>query len=271
MEEKTVVVSRKKKKRQSKSLAGNHQRSWIWGRHAVLETLRSERWIPLEIRYSPRQLSEETQQMVRTAGQLHGILLQEVDTDTLTAACHTSDHQGIIAQMPEFPYVDLSRIEASSPETCNFVLVLDRIQDPFNFGAILRSAELFGVDAVMIAEKEQVGVTTHVARSSAGAVNYLQICRVESLIRACRTLKKLGLQLIAATAGGKVQLDQVNLTVPSCLIIGNEGAGIDPDLLEVAEIQCAIPQTGQLDSLNAAVAAGVLCYEVLRQRQSARS
>lgn len=264
------MVGRKKKTRRNKPLAGNHQRSWIWGRHAVLESLRGARWTPLEIRYCPSHLDEEVRQEIEVFCRRENVPLVESDIQALTSTSKASDHQGLIALMPEFPYSDFAEIAERGQPSLKFVLLLDRIQDPFNFGSILRSAELFGVDAVIIPERDQVGVTTHVARSSAGAVNYLPICRVSSLSDACRRLNERGLTIIASTAEGSVPPAQIDLTQPCGIVIGNEGTGIDPAILSFAESRCAIPQSGRLDSLNAAVAAGILCYEVLRQRISSR-
>jgi 23S rRNA (guanosine2251-2'-O)-methyltransferase len=147
-----------------------------------------------------------------------------------------------------------------------FVLILSGIQDPFNFGSILRSADLFAVDAVIVPERGQAEVSAHVVRSSVGAVNYLDIVQSDSLAQTCRSVRTRGLRLIAATeAGGKIP-ESVNLRNGVGIIIGNEGGGIDEELLELCDERIRIPQSGHVGSLNAAVAAGILCYEVRRQR-----
>ena len=261
------MVGRQKRKSRSKKLVGNHQRSWIWGQHTVLETFRGKRWLPLEILFAPDRFNEEDlHELQDLTGQLE-VSIQATDSDSLHAKCGASDHQGIIARMPEYPYAEFSHVANSIASKNAFVLLLDRIQDPFNFGSILRSAELFGVDAILIPKREQVGVTSHVARSSSGAVNHLEICRVESLIEVYRELKDTGFQIIAAAADGAISPEECDFSLSTALIIGNEGDGIDPELLEQATQNCAIPQTGKLNSLNAAVAAGILCYEVSRQRR----
>ena len=146
-------------------------------------------------------------------------------------------------------------------------MILDRIQDPHNFGAILRSAEVFGVDAVVIGETSQCDVTPHVARSSAGAVNHLPIARMEHLDQCPARLWDAGrIRTYAATGEGTAAPREVDFREPCALIIGNEGAGISRPLLNAAHGRICIPQHGRIESLNAAVAAGVLLYEVQRQR-----
>lgn len=168
--------------------------------------------------------------------------------------------------MPPYPYVELEAAlsRAKSPP---LVVILNRIQDPHNFGAILRSAEVFGVDAVIVGEASQCEVTPHVARSSAGAVNYLPIVRMPDLA-ACPAGLWGHSQILTYAAIGATGMaaHQCDLRAPCAIIIGNEGSGIDRPLLDAAKGRISIPQSGRVESLNAAVAAGVLLYEVQRQR-----
>ena len=171
--------------------------------------------------------------------------------------------------MPEFPLTTLDVFLETLPAN-PFILLLDRIQDPYNFGSILRSADLFGVSGVVIGKHEQAGVSSHVARSSVGAVNYLEIVQVESISVAAQQLVDQQIQLIAASEKGEHAPSEVELTCGLAIVIGNEGAGIGQTLADLCAIHCAIPQVGHVDSLNAAVAAGILCYETHRQRSNVR-
>lgn len=234
-----------------------------------MESLRANQWLPEELHLAPEILDSSILNEVIRRAKSSGIDFQEATAESLTQLCHARDHQGLVARMPEFPYCSLDILDAPSNDKQRFALVLDRIQDPFNFGSILRSADLFGVSTVLIGEREQVGVTSHVARSSAGAVNFLNICRVPNLCEASQRLLATDYQLIAATEKSSTPPSQIDFRSNTAIVIGNEGTGIDPDLLNLATQTCAIPQSGHIDSLNAAVAAGILCYEVARQRTHA--
>ena len=173
------MVGRKKKIRRSKTSLGNHQRGWLWGKHAVLETLRARRWIPFEVHVCPALVDGQTLDEVQSLCRRSQIELKMLEQDDLQRVVNARDHQGLAARMPEFPYTTLDGLIEHLPKR-PFLLILDRIQDPFNFGSILRSADLFAVDGIIISNREQANVSSHVARSSVGAVNYLNICQVES-------------------------------------------------------------------------------------------
>jgi 23S rRNA (guanosine2251-2'-O)-methyltransferase len=173
-----------------------------------------------------------------------------------------------MAKMPPFPFADLRNVldRAKSPA---FFVILDGIQDPFNFGAILRSADVFGADGVFVPEENQSDVTVQVARSSAGAVNHVPISRVHDLGDLLRRLREKGVMSVAAAGAAAKSAADFDLTAPCALIIGNEGIGVRDEVLQACDAQIRIPQAGHVESLNAAVAAGVLCYEVQRQRKAA--
>ncbi|MCA8996109.1 MAG: RNA methyltransferase [Planctomycetaceae bacterium] len=253
-----------KRKRKKGDFAGGHNRCWIWGRHAVTELLRAGRWLPVEIVIAdvPRH---EWDSEVRRLAERDGIPLIREEPDALGKLCGARDHQGIVAKMPAFPYSSESQVLAQLTRSAA-VLVLAGIQDPFNFGAILRSADLFGIEAVWVPEIGQSAVTPHVARSSAGAVNYLEIVKTSSLEESCKRLQKLDFQLLAASEKGTISPSQMDLTRRTAFVMGNEGTGIANELLTMAEAQIRIPITGHVGSLNAAVATGILCYELRRQR-----
>jgi 23S rRNA (guanosine2251-2'-O)-methyltransferase len=256
------MVGRRRKP--ARKLSGSHQRCWIWGRHAVIETLAAGRWIPLELRVSERldpSLEAELEQLAAAAG----VPVTRHPPERLTGWCGTSEHQGLLAQMPPYPLLEADAALADSPASPLY-LILDRVQDPHNFGAILRSAEVFGVDAVFVGETQQCEITPHVARSSAGAVNYLNIGQAPDLAELLETLNHRGFVTAAAARDGAVSLSRQDFLRPSAIVIGNEGRGVAEELLRRTTVTISIPQAGQIDSLNAAVAAGIILYEAQRQR-----
>jgi len=263
----TALVGRQKQSQKKRELLGNHQKCWLWGRHAVLETLRAGRWLPLEVVACPEMLTVEQQQELSALQRTLRFPFQTASSEELRRFCGSQEHQGLMAKMPSFPYGDPDELLRRLPED-SAVLVLCGIQDPFNFGSILRSADLFGINAVVVPKAGQAAVSSHVVRSSVGAVNYLTIVQVDQLLLYCRQLQGAGLKLHAATERGNLAPAQVSLTGPLAILIGNEGSGVPPELIELSDVQLAIPQTGHVGSLNAAVAAGILCYEVQRQRRS---
>jgi len=233
----------------------------------VLETVRAGRWQPLEVSIDPALLDAAVRSELDRLVALRKIMLTETSGPELTRLCGAKEHQGLLAKMPPYPYANaeavLKKLHGRSA-----VLVLAGVQDPFNFGSILRSAEVFGFDAVFVPSTGQAGVSAHVTRSSVGAVNYLDIVQMEQPLDCCQRLKTLGLQLVAATEKGQHPPAHVNLQPGTALLIGNEGTGIPGELLDLSDLQVCIPLQGQIDSLNAAVAAGILCYELRRQRES---
>src|SRR5205085_793916 len=153
--------------RKPQPLLGSHQRCWVWGRNAVLETLAAGRWIPLEVRLADR-LPADKVATVRRLTDPTGIPVLIEPAVRLRQLCGSDEHQGYLAKMPPFPYDDADALIARRPPSPLYV-VLDGIQDPFNFGSMLRSAEVLGTDAVFLGRERQVEVTSHVARSSSGA------------------------------------------------------------------------------------------------------
>jgi 23S rRNA (guanosine2251-2'-O)-methyltransferase len=244
---------------------GSHNRSWIWGRHVVLETLRSGRWRPLALLISPR-CADDVRSEVVCLVQQQGLELQETTDPQLARRCRSEDHQGLAAALPPFPYADFDDLLARQPIASTWLL-LDRLQDSFNFGAVLRAALGLGVDAVVVSAAEQSDVNSQVVRSSAGAACHLPVARVERLVDAVKTLRARGCAVIAALEKAEQSVDQIDLQGPVAMVIGNEGRGIQPEVLRECSAHVRIPMTGRIGSLNAAVAAGILCYEIMRQRR----
>ncbi len=247
-------------------LLGSHQKCWIWGRNAVIETLAAGRWPILDLYFSSTLPPDQAESAAGLAAKM-GVTPRTDDPGVLTRLCHTAEHQGYLARMTDFPYGDEASVLAGLPPA-PLCVILDGIQDPFNFGAIVRSAEVFGVDALFIAETGQVGVTSMVVRSSAGAVNRLPIVRVAELEGLVQRLQGRGWQVVAASEKAESVLKHHDFVRGSVVIIGNEGHGVSPELLARCDARVGIPQTGRIGSLNAAVAASVFFYEARRQRDS---
>jgi 23S rRNA (guanosine2251-2'-O)-methyltransferase len=269
----------RKKNLSKKTFSGNHQRSWLWGLHAVGETLQSGKW-PILGLYVTRDAFQQAASLL-AAKQREGIPIEVADSSRLEQLCGSSEHQGWLARMGPFPYqafdafksdLDKARTDQASPQALPpLVVICDRIQDTFNFGAILRCCDGAAVAGVIVGDERQAEVTPHVARSSSGAVNHLRIAQAEDLLAATRELKELGLQVIAADAHAAHSVWEAALDRPTALVIGSEAHGIRPELLELCDRRVIIPMLGQVTSLNAAVAAGILLFEIRRQQQAGRS
>ncbi|MEX2285696.1 MAG: 23S rRNA (guanosine(2251)-2'-O)-methyltransferase RlmB [Planctomycetaceae bacterium] len=259
------MAQRTQKTTRRQKLLGNHQKCWIWGKNVVLETLRVGRWPILELRLADR-LARPKLAEARQLAESRDVPVIVDTADELARRCGSSEHQGYLAKMPPFPYDDretLLRRKISSP----LYLVLDSIQDPYNFGAVLRCAEVFGVDAVFVAERGQAEVTSLVARTSAGAVNHLRIAKAERLVDVVKRLRGAKVSVVAATQHGSTDIGDFDFRAPTAIVIGNEGEGITAPLLEQCDATVRIPQQGSVGSLNAAVAAGIVLYEAARQRR----
>ncbi|MEK6261600.1 MAG: 23S rRNA (guanosine(2251)-2'-O)-methyltransferase RlmB [Planctomycetota bacterium] len=258
------MVDSSRRRSSRRDVLTNHNRCWIWGRNVVLETLRAGRWPIIELLIGDRADDVLWDEAVRLAKQ-HGIGAIAMDDATLTKACHSGEHQGMAARMAPFPYATVEQLLGGLPADAMLV-VLDRLQDPFNFGAIVRSASTLGLNGIVIGQKEQVEVNSLVARSSAGAVNHIAIASTDDLVQTVDTLRERGYQIVAASEKADSPLYETDFRQPTVAIIGNEGRGIRPELLARCDRSLSIPMSGAVGSLNAAVAAGILFYEMRRQR-----
>jgi 23S rRNA (guanosine2251-2'-O)-methyltransferase len=261
-----VVQSRKKK---HPKLLGSHQRSWVWGRHAVLEILHAQQWPAREV-YLDEALAPGDLCVARSLAEQMGATITIEPAERLTQLCNTAEHQGYLARMRPFPYADADAMLAhpalDGSGAAPLFALLDGIQDPFNFGAIIRSAEALGVAAVAIGGHRQAEVTSQVARSSAGAVNRLPIVRVEDLPDLARRLQERGVRLAAASEKAARACSDWDFSTPAALVLGNEGHGVSPELMDLCDVRLCVPQHGGIGSLNVAAAAAILFYEAARQR-----
>lgn len=242
-----------------------------------METLKAGRWPIVELFADETSSPSEITEIQSLIAPME-IELEIVDADRLTQLCQSYEHQGLVARMAEFPCEDdLSLTEAARLAIENaggtsttlqpLYAVCDRIQDAHNFGAILRCCDAMKLDGIVIGDRYQSGITPHVARSSAGAVNHQRIFRVEMLTDTVSMLKQEGFQIIAASEKSTTLLWNVNLTRPTVILIGSETSGVAAELLAMCDMQVAIPMLGGVNSLNAAVAAGIVLYECRRQQQ----
>lgn len=254
-----------------KPLLSNHQKSWLWGTVPVFETLHARCWPVYEL-VMANSGESEWHQRIRALAESQQIPLRRESATRLTELCKASDHQGILALLGPFPYAPLAPLLPGA-NAASVILLLDRLQDAHNFGAIVRSAAAFGTRAVIIGEAEQVPVNSHVARSSAGAVNHVPICRARNLASTLKDCRAAGFRILAATMQGNLSIRNVRLAdryakAPLVLLIGNEATGIAPELIALCDDTLSIPMTGPVESLNAAVAAGILLFELILGREA---
>ena len=249
-----------------KPLLSNHQKSWLWGTIPVWETLHANRWPIYELVLST-SASQPIHQQCLDVAENRGITIRTEASSRLQQLCGSTDHQGLLALMGPFPYTPISQLLESVNPT-DVIVLLDRLQDPFNAGAIIRSAAVFGVQGIVIGTESQVGMTSHVARSSAGTVNQLPVSRVENLNETVAQLQQHGYQILATTVDAKVSVTDIRASSdqqhPVVVIIGNEASGVSPDLLSLCDKEISIPMKGTAESLNAAVAAGVVLFELTK-------
>ena len=196
----------------------------------------------------------------------HDTLVNFVAKERLDQMSETGKHQGVIASAAAYAYAEVKDMLKLAEEKGEppFLFLLDDIEDPHNLGAIIRTANLAGAHGVIIPKRRAVGLTATVARTSAGALNYTLVAKVTNLSATIEELKEKGLWFVCADMGGTTMYD-LNLTGPIGLVIGNEGDGVSRLVKEKCDFVASIPMKGEINSLNASVAAGVLAYEIVRQ------
>lgn len=194
-------------------------------------------------------------------------IINFVAKERLDQLSQTGHHQGVLAQASAYAYASVEDILEKAREKGEppFIFLLDGIEDPHNLGAIIRTANLAGAHGVIIPKHRAAGLTATVARTSAGALNYTPVAKVTNLASAIEQLKKEGLWFVCADMAG-TPMYSLNLTGPIGLVIGNEGEGVGKLIKSTCDMTASIPMKGDIDSLNASVAAGVLAYEIVRQR-----
>lgn len=237
----------------------------IEGRNAVLEAFRSGKTIDKLFVLDGCQ-DGPVRTIIREAKK-HDTIVQYVAKERLDQLSETKKHQGVIAFAAAYEYATVDEILEKAQEKGEppFIFVLDGIEDPHNLGAIIRTANLAGAHGVIIPKRRAAGLTATVAKTSAGALNYTPVAKVTNLSATMKELKEKGLWFVCADMDGEIMYRQ-NLTGPIGLVIGNEGDGVSKLVKETCDFTASIPMKGDIDSLNASVAAGVLAYEIVRQR-----
>lgn len=236
------------------------------GRNAVLEAFRSGRSV--DKLYLQADLKEGMIQTIAREARKAGTVINYVPKERLNQMSETGSHQGVIAVVASFDYAEVEDIlqKAKDKGEAPFLFLLDGIEDPHNLGAIIRTANLAGAHGVIITRHRAVGLTATVAKASAGAINYTPVAKVTNLGATIDELKKKGMWFVCAAMDGTRMYD-LDLKGPIGLVIGNEGEGVSRLVREKCDFTASIPMKGDIDSLNASVAAGVLAYEIVRQRQ----
>ena len=237
----------------------------IEGRNAVIEAFRSGRTI--EKLYILDGCQDGPVMTVRREAKKQDTIIKYVTKERLDQLSETGKHQGVIAVAAAYSYAEVEDMlkKARDKKEPPFLFLLDNIEDPYNLGAIIRTANLAGAHGVIIPKNHAVGLTAVVARTSAGALNYTPVAKVTNLSRTIEDLKKEGLWFACADMDGTTMYE-LDLRGPIGLVIGSEGEGVSRLVKEKCDMVAAIPIKGDIDSLNASVAAGVLAYEVVRQR-----
>ena len=236
----------------------------IEGRNAVLEAFRSGKCVDKLFILDGCQ-DGPVRTIAREARKTDTII-NYVSKERLDQLSETRAHQGVIAQVAAYEYATVEDILAKAEEKGEppFIFLLDNVEDPHNLGAIIRTANLAGAHGVIIPKRRAVGLTSTVAKTSAGAINYTPVAKVTNLVRTIEELKEKGIWFVCADMGGDTMY-QLNLTGPIGLVIGNEGEGVSRLVREACDFTASIPMKGDIDSLNASVAAGVLAYEIVRK------
>ncbi|HUC91423.1 MAG TPA: 23S rRNA (guanosine(2251)-2'-O)-methyltransferase RlmB [Paenibacillus sp.] len=245
------------------------QAEWIAGKHPVMEALRAGRQI------NKIWIAEGAQrgltQPIYAEAKRPGIIVQSADKRKLDQLAQGVPHQGVVAQAAAYRYFEVDELiaaaEAKGEEP--FLLLLDEIEDPHNLGSILRTAECTGVHGVIIPKRRSAGLTAAVSKTSAGAVEYVPVARVTNLAQTIDRLKERGIWIAGTDVNDADEVYRANFNMPLAVVIGNEGKGIGRLIREKCDFLVRLPMAGRLNSLNASVAAGVLMYEVVRQRLNA--
>ena len=238
----------------------------VWGRHPVLALLRSggRRADEVAVLAGARGPLSEVVALARRAG----VKVSYRTRDQLTAIAGTPDHQGVVARVAAADYADLEDLLAVPARRREppFFLALDQIQDPRNFGALLRTADAFGVHGVIVPKHHAVGLTDAAARTAMGAVEYVAVARETNLVSALEKLKESSIWIYGSAVEGGVAPWAADLSGPICLVLGSEGEGLRPLVARTCDVLISVPMRGGVGSLNVAAAGAAICYEVARQR-----
>lgn len=241
----------------------------IEGRNPIIEALKNNRSI--EKIMVNKASKEGSIKKILAMAKENKVIIQEVDRHKLDEMSESHAHQGVIAITSDYRYYDLDEILEIPKERGEdpFFIILDGITDPHNLGSIIRTADAVGAHAVIIPKRRSVQITPIVAKASAGAVEYLPVCKVTNIVNTIKTLKENGLWIAAVDMDGQTFYQQ-NLGGPLGLVVGSEGEGISRLVKQNCDFTVSMPMLGNVTSLNASVAGGILLYEVYRQRNASK-
>ena len=237
----------------------------VEGRNAVIEAFRSGKTV--DKLYVLDGCQDGPVRTIIREAKKYDTIINYVAKERLDQLSETKKHQGVIAQVAAYEYSDVEDMFALAEEKGEdpFIIILDGIEDPHNLGAIIRTANLAGAHGVIIPKRRAVGLTATVAKTSAGALHYTPVAKVTNIAKTMEELKERGMWFVCADMGGETMY-RLNLKGSIGLVIGNEGEGVSRLVKEKCDFIASIPMKGDIDSLNASVAAGVLAYEIVRQR-----
>lgn len=243
---------------------------YLAGKHPVLEAMKAGRSINKI--FMSNQAQRHLIQPIMEEAKARGIVVQQVDKSKLDRLVPDMQHQGVVAQAAAVAYAEVDELLARAAERgeAPLIVLLDEVEDPHNLGSVLRTADCTGVHGVIVPKRRSAGLTAVVAKTSAGAVEYVPVARVANLVQTMEKLKEAGLWIAGADAGATEGFYETNLTGPLAIVIGNEGQGLSRLVKERCDFILSLPMAGQINSLNASVAAGVILYEVVRQRAQAQ-
>lgn len=238
----------------------------VIGRNAVIETLKGDRTI--ETLYISNNKLEGSINTIVGLAKEKRVLMKEVDKRKLDSMCNGGTHQGVIAKVTPYKYSEISDILALAEERGEspFIVILDEVEDPHNLGSIVRTAELFGVHGIIIPKRRSASVSTTVYKASVGAIEHVKIAKVTNLNATIEDLKQKGVWVYGADIRAEEYSYQVDFSGPCAVVIGNEGRGISKLTVQKCDKLIKIPMVGEINSLNASVAGGIIMYEVLKGR-----
>lgn len=244
---------------------------YIAGKHPVLEALKAGR--PLNKIWVSSQAQRSLVQPIADEAKNRGVVVQQADKRKLDQLVPGVQHQGVVAQASSAVYAELEDILAAAAAKGEppLLVLLDEIEDPHNLGSVLRTVDCTGAHGVVIPKRRSAGLTAVVAKTSAGAVEYVPVARVSNLTQTMEKLKEAGVWIAGADAAAPSDAYKANLNGPLAIVIGSEGRGLSRLVREQCDFLVSLPMFGRINSLNASVAAGVLLYEAVRQRQAAKS
>lgn len=244
---------------------GVQDKDFIFGTRAVMEAIHAGKEIDkiLVEKESDNELIKELLHLAKSE-RIPVVRVPEAKLNRITR----KNHQGVVAHMSAIEYASLDNVvdECYSKGVAPLILVLDRITDVRNFGAIARTAECAGVHAIVIPEKGSAQINSDAVKTSAGALNHLPVARVKNLYYIVKDLKKMGLNVVAVTEKTDKLMYETDFTSPTVLVLGSEEDGISPELMGLSDESIKIPMAGNIESLNVSVSAGVVIYEAIRQR-----